>query len=720
MQIRRCIASKPGLFANRTLDFSGRTTIVYGRNASGKTFLARAIMDLLWETFSGRGTDGSLWNQLYLEVHFTHSSREYRFIRNGERYLTVKSVVNGEERDLLKENLQGEAPAAARAVPSEDRALGDLLSLVDPASYYIYSFLPSPLEVSRDAAGQYACLKKFFSEDSSRFSTMFRNIENAFGEGDTTGRVPNVLLDETLKTEGRLKEQDKKIQIIDIQSSKTEKLDRERSLIDEEIRKIEAEIAAARNSKNILLNIQRNLKISEEARMRIGEILGEIQREEAKIRTVADLEKQVLTKFPQFRNFSETNRQNLKKIQETYKDIRNINEAIESFFSLRRKRKRRTAFTSLLSGLAAVIGVFLVWNRNIPPLPNEYRLPAVIGLLALSSLLSLAALLVYLFTLQNRERNRLMTARGEIEEKLRKILNENNIQISEYKMEEIYEFLLQYFQEYGGYTEKQLELFQMKDSLKDRAAMEDLRGQLDRLQREEKAAAAEMDADLKGLSEAEGAALSTVPPDQGHVNGRIAGMNNRIKSLRESIEAKNTILLKISEDIHMDVNRTDERQTLLEARRETGDALEKLNAHARCMRYLRDVYREAVSRREEKQLRRLIRSMLDIFHHLTDNQFITMIDETSLRKIVVDGAMGGDFNPAMVHIMLLSLKLALTDFMVDSGTVLPFIIDDPFLFMDDIRISRLKNLVDSISEKRQIIIFTHNNTFRDWGSFIEL
>ena len=50
MQIQKCITSKPGLFENKTLVFNDHVSIVYGKNDSGKSLIARAIMDTLsWE-----------------------------------------------------------------------------------------------------------------------------------------------------------------------------------------------------------------------------------------------------------------------------------------------------------------------------------------------------------------------------------------------------------------------------------------------------------------------------------------------------------------------------------------------------------------------------------------------------------------------------------------------------------------------------------------------
>jgi len=128
---------------------------------------------------------------------------------------------------------------------------------------------------------------------------------------------------------------------------------------------------------------------------------------------------------------------------------------------------------------------------------------------------------------------------------------------------------------------------------------------------------------------------------------------------------------------------------------------------------------ETVARREERQREKLIKSALGRFHALTENQYITEIDEAQFRGLIA-GSGEYDLNPGLMHLILLSIKLALTDFLIDRKIPIPLIIDDPFLFMDDVRAGRFKSQLDDIARTRQVLIFTHTAAFKDWGTFIEL
>jgi uncharacterized protein YhaN len=129
--------------------------------------------------------------------------------------------------------------------------------------------------------------------------------------------------------------------------------------------------------------------------------------------------------------------------------------------------------------------------------------------------------------------------------------------------------------------------------------------------------------------------------------------------------------------------------------------------------------KEAVERRENRQMERLARKAMRHLNALSGNRFVGEIDESVIRSVVA-GDSAPALNPAALHAVILSIKLALTDFFIDLGAPLPLIIDDPFLYMDDERARNLKAVLDDIARGRQIIIFTHSSAFKDWGNFIEL
>ena len=149
------------------------------------------------------------------------------------------------------------------------------------------------------------------------------------------------------------------------------------------------------------------------------------------------------------------------------------------------------------------------------------------------------------------------------------------------------------------------------------------------------------------------------------------------------------------------------------------EELSELNLHKNTMKYILALLDDSVTRREKRQLERLVTGTAKVFHTLTNNQYITDIGDGYIHDVLT-GHVTGEENATILHLLLLSIKIAVTDFLIDLNIPLPLIIDEPFQFMDDRRVQKLKSLLDDVAASRQVIIFTHNNNFKDWGSFIEL
>ena len=88
--------------------------------------------------------------------------------------------------------------------------------------------------------------------------------------------------------------------------------------------------------------------------------------------------------------------------------------------------------------------------------------------------------------------------------------------------------------------------------------------------------------------------------------------------------------------------------------------------------------------------------------------------------MIAENRITEDLTPPVIHALLISLKFTLSDFIINGETSIPLLIDEPFQFMDDERCNRFRDLVSYISNKRQVIIFTHHSDKRNWGNFIEL
>ena len=106
--IRECIASKPGLFENRSFTLDEKITVIRGRNNSGKSLLARAIVDLLHSRRTGELLLGrTAWEDLYMDAVLSDPGGDYRITRNGSRAVTIKSIEGGVESELVSLDCRG-------------------------------------------------------------------------------------------------------------------------------------------------------------------------------------------------------------------------------------------------------------------------------------------------------------------------------------------------------------------------------------------------------------------------------------------------------------------------------------------------------------------------------------------------------------------------------------------------------------------------------------
>lgn len=66
-----------------------------------------------------------------------------------------------------------------------------------------------------------------------------------------------------------------------------------------------------------------------------------------------------------------------------------------------------------------------------------------------------------------------------------------------------------------------------------------------------------------------------------------------------------------------------------------------------------------------------------------------------------------------------SLRLAIADLLADQCQ-LPFVLDDPFVNSDSLRLQRIRSALEQAAAERQILLFTHQEVFLDWGEVVLL
>ena len=717
LRIKRCIASRPGLFNNRTLEFNEGLTIVYGRNGSGKSVLARAIIELIWGsaypiTLLRKG----IWENLYLEVHLA-TSFEYSFVRNGDRLLSILGGNGKAEAELFRgdpatppESVRGSLLDRLSSAVN-DPALRGMYASMDADAFSAVSFIASPTDASEAPPLSYDIVRFMLLEDASGFFGLYRS---AYG-GTAGRRAGDRLLHEFLGAEAGLKEIEKKTRIIEIQQSRGEKILRERRQVENEIVRMDNRIAALRVEHMLAGKLIMMVDKLRAVEKRMNDIETELRESDDLIKTIATREASIEIRFPQFRDFTDQKKQNLKRLQETYREIRDIHVALDAYFSSRKARFQKAAGILAVTGSGGIALIYFLVNRGLLAVPMRIRMYLLTSLLGLLALMAAALYLPLFIPRRPRELSDLLEAKKLVEAKLQGILKENEIGLLDYKLEAVYGFLLQYFEEYGEYADGLLELFRLREGLKSPDYLSDLQDERRDLSQSVDTEREEILADLSRLArygsrDIDGTRLHSVRED----------IDREIARLEDDRQAEEKILAQLAGEVDTAGNYEDELRQLGEARAAAGAHYGRLEARKKTIDLIGAIFEKVIGRRETRQIARLARAARDKFNTITENRHITEIDDEAIVRFIRSGGRIDELNPAIAHLLLLAVKIALSDFILESGSAPPLIVDDPFIFMDDRRGENLERLLAEVARERQIIVFTQHGSLADRTNIIEL
>ena len=309
MQFLKCIVYKHGLFDNRVLDFSDRLTIVYGKNGSGKSLLARSMVDAVWGKFTGRTLLGDdVWNSLYMDLLFSISDNGwYRICNTSDSSYRVLFVQNNREKLLYSETTMDATGGAVRndiGASAEGRMFLEFIDRVDSNTFMHSSFIPSSTDLGGDSIIDYTALKRILLNDRSNFYSTLMALNMVF-RGDL---ALGVLPPEVVRYEDKKRDFEKKIQIVDISDSRHDKLTREKNSIQREVDELNNSLVSLNSQKEILARIIENLNKVEELKGEFDAIKDEIQDEQQKIKSISDMKTELDTLFPQFSDIDITDR----------------------------------------------------------------------------------------------------------------------------------------------------------------------------------------------------------------------------------------------------------------------------------------------------------------------------------------------------------------------------------------------------------------------------
>lgn len=712
MQFIKCVVYKHGLFDNRVIDFSERLTIVYGKNGSGKSLLARSMMDALWGRFSERKLlSDEIWNTLYLDLFISLAdSGYYRICNTSDKSYRVQYINNNFEKVIYSDSRAAGKNGGFSDDDFESRMLVDFLKRFEYPVFINSSFISSSADIVRDSIVDLSIIKQIILDESTGFYNHFINLNKTFAGG---APADSSLPPEVSLFEDKKRDLEKKIRILDISDSRHEKLRREKNTLQREVDELNNSLNSLNSQKEILNKIIENLTKVEELKEEFEEIKDEIQKEQQKIKSISDMKTELDTMFPQFSEIDIADITNLDRLQEVFNDIRNLNEKIDNFYfrrEIKRKKLKKAAIAVNAAAAAVLIGVLA--KNGFPPVKDLYFLVGVLGFVFI---VNAAIVITLMMNRKDKDLQKLEEEKKQFKERIMVLMEKSKVVLEDYKLTEIYELLLQYFEDYVNYTERKKDLARIKSSLKEEEHMIRIQKKLDELKREEELIKNEINTSIDTLN-----IVDDIENETSKIGELIQNINVEAAMIKEKIETKERILQQIDNEFVQASGSSGAINALLDEKNGIDRIMKKWKINQKSMDFITRMLSRAVERSEEKQMRKLLDGTLEKFNHLTGNQYITKIDESMILQMMTDKRVTGELTPPVVHALMLSLKFTLSDFIINENTTIPLLIDEPFQFMDDERCNRFRDLVSYISNRRQVIIFTHHSDKRNWGNFVEL
>lgn len=706
MRFVTCIAQRRGLFENRVLEFGRGLNVVYGGNGSGKSLLVRAMIDAVWGVPSGRPLlDEEAWSSLSLDVgFFLARGGRFRSFNTGDGSLRIEHERDGVVTPVFDPRDPG---LPGESVPEEDyRAF---VGTMDRDAFVHSSFIPSAADMGGEPFIEYGAIRRLLAEDPSG---MFRTHLNLRGTLSAGSPQDEEMPGEVLRFQEKMRDLEKKIQIMDISGARHDKLRRERETIRREMDDLNGSIASLKSQKDILFKIIENLNRVEGLKNEFDAITEEIQSEQRKIESMTEMKTELDSLYPQFSDIDIEDGTTLDRLQEVFNGIRNLNQRIDDFHQRRDSKLRRAARAAVAAGAFGLAGVLAVLARNAFDPSRDVLLW---GGIALLSLLAAASLGIYRAVVKrDREIAVLDEEKGRWKARITALMEKSRLELEDYKLTEIYELLLQYFEDYVNYTERKKDLARIKSSLKEEEYMVRIQNKLDALKREEAMITREIHTSIDTLD-----IVDDIENETSRIGELIRNIDTEVAILKEKVETKDRILDRIEGEIQRASGKDDAVGGIMDEMDGIERILRKWKVNRKSLEFIDGVLDEAVRKTEERQVGRLVDGVLERFHHLTGDRYRERIGRDEVRAVLCGGATPAECTPPVLHALLLSLKLALSDFIAGADAA-PLLIDEPFQFMDDERCGRLRDLVARTALERQVIIFTHQGDKRSWGDYIEL
>ncbi len=696
MQIFQCIISKRGVFSNKIIDFSDSFNFICGGNNSGKSLIIETVTDTLSNLRSCRSD--IVYPDLNLNIILIFNNKKYQIIRSNEtdfQVLPLEDIIEDAKINEDESNISDmveifDLVYRKRALYYSQKHIND---------YEIHELITACVDYSLKNNSAYY-------NQSKNFTAVYKNLSE---------KENNKITLKKLSLEKELSRSNKEMQILDIQISKKNKLTAEKNNL---LKEISSLVITKNNLNDELKVLKKILKLSRKHNQHLkkkDKLQLFIENENIKKNEISQRKVNLTNEFSKLEMFRSLSKNALSNIQKAYSNIIEINEKISKKNIIDESITGNYSKMTIASAVVLLLSVLFYFDLVKIDLFSYVNKFFYLSLIVLSLSSGIYAITRYILCIRDKSLVGMHEEKQIIEKQFRQILLDNRIDLCDETITEIYELLLQYFEEYSLFVEKNEDIDEMETHLSDDKKYLSKNNKLITVTEK----IHNIEENLIKLTSSVNRAFTydvfNYPVDE--ANNIILA---EISALNIDLEKVNSIINNIDEEIL----KCSEKEILLQETIKKNNILEKslkeLNDNHNAVGNLIDIFEQTNQAIATKYTETILEITKEIFSEMTNNQYNVQFDSTDIQKFFSAG-----YSESVLYMINLSLKLSLAEFLKDKiqrvDSNLPVIIDEPFQFMDDNSFMRFASICKKRLPGRQIIILTHSKTnFDEIGKVINI
>lgn len=698
MKLVRSIVSKIGFAESKQTDFSDGIHFIFGKNNSGKTLISKSFIDTLYPEHPSL-VDTDAWDTMFATFTLQSSQTKVDIQRKGNKEIKIFEIAA--DGSTIKEEALPLSDASRGSFPVN--FLDRLHVLFSKDAFATISYIPSPLDTQYYSKDFSENMKEILLLDSSLYYCAFTRLF-----GDKIHNTDNYNAHVIAEIQSKIKHCKTKLDLMELKEQKQKKQHAEIQEINEKIASYSGEINELQKKIEACNRYIDTLSAIDTVTGQLQTVTSQITALEEKLDAIEKNTRLLATKYPQFRDFSSEKRNNIHMMQTIYRQIQAISEEIETIIFEQENKNHTLARNLLIINILFALGVLSVFLKPFAGIGAVHRW-LLVSFLILIQISSIGYYLIYTMMHSFKKIVQPLQQQKEAYQiKLETLLNQNGIALDGITIDEIYEFLLQYFEEYNAYNEKQIDLMTMQKEIDDNTSIDILEDEKRKLNDTVTLLNEQLIALVKDI----GVTIESAE----HCMAVKASIQNEMDEKKSLIVSLQNKLSDIPED---GIDFDDEKNGILQEIAELEKELDTIHEKNRIINVIASSFNAAIQRYYNDRFDVLTVKIKTMIQDFTRNKF-GKIDEEYIKKIITNSI--NTPNASLKYCIYVASIFALYELLRQElpHVHLPLIIDDPFVLMDEDAIVEFANQLQLWTENRQVIVFTHNSSIKKLCAVTEI